>query len=233
MAREAKPFAVAVVSAVYNTLPYMDKWFDTIHSQKFKKPWMHIIVDDCSGDGSYQRLHELRLKAKAMYNREILILRTAVNSGHCSKPYNMAFSKAYEHADYVFKVDSDDWIEPDTISDLYEAVHGYDWICPSYYHGDTVVTPSKDITWLHFSQQNMLPAFSMWRTKSWRAVGEFSEQIGYEDWDWWIRGLKMGMKYNVLDRPVYHYRQHATQQTKLMAVRHNEIVNELNMLHFR
>jgi GT2 family glycosyltransferase len=94
------------------------------------------------------------------------------------------------------------------------------------------VPVQEGLTWQDFRDSNRLSAFAMWKTRSWKAVGNFSETIGYEDWDWWIRALKMGMKYRVLSKPVYNYRIHESQQTNVMKGRYNEIVNELKLLHF-
>lgn len=100
---------ISVIVPVYNTVQYIDKCIRSIMNQKFKD-FELIIVDDGSTDGSGELLDSI---CKGHDN--IKVFRQE-NSGQ-SIARNFALKKAI--GEYIIFVDSDDWIEPDTLDILY------------------------------------------------------------------------------------------------------------------
>lgn len=72
-----------MVIPVYNGVKYIDRCLGSLNEQTYKNIEI-ICVDDCSTDGSYERL----LKC-AKGNRNMKVFRTKANSGCCSNPRNI------------------------------------------------------------------------------------------------------------------------------------------------
>lgn len=98
---------VTVISAVHNTAPYLRAMVESVVAQT-RDPFEHILVDDCSTDGSF----ELALQLKQEFPR-LRVLQHAVNRGTPS-----ALNTGIEEArtDFVAILDSDDIAMPHWLS---------------------------------------------------------------------------------------------------------------------
>jgi glycosyltransferase involved in cell wall biosynthesis len=102
---------ITVVIPVYNVEKYLVQCLDSVIAQNFKD-FEVICVDDVSEDGSIQILAEylnMDSRFKLISHKENLGLPGARNSGIDAS-----------NGDYLFFLDSDDWIAPHTFSLLYD-----------------------------------------------------------------------------------------------------------------
>lgn len=100
---------VSIIIPIYNTREYLRKCFDSVLAQIYKN-WELILVDDGSEDGSSELCDE--------YAKEDTRIRVI----HQKNAGNMAARRAgLEKAkgDYVCFLDSDDWMEADAVSCMY------------------------------------------------------------------------------------------------------------------
>ena len=103
---------LTVVIPVYNVEKYLKRCIDSILIQEWKN-YDILLVDDGSTDNSPQICEDY---AKAY---DIISVIHKENGG-LSEARNTGISNA--EGEYVFFLDSDDWIEPNTFSDLAEVI---------------------------------------------------------------------------------------------------------------
>lgn len=108
---------VSVVIPIYNASKYLSLCLDSIVSQTYKKLEI-ILVDDKSTDNSLVLLKEYKEKC-----RKIKIIRLKENGG-VSHARNAGIEKAT--GDYIFFIDSDDFVDKNCIKKLVEASIKYD-----------------------------------------------------------------------------------------------------------
>lgn len=101
---------ISVIVPAYNVEKYIERAVDSILAQSYSN-YEIIIVEDCSTDNTYHIL------SKYKSYRSINIIRHQENKG-----LGPARNTGLENAkgDYIFFIDSDDWIEADTLEKLYE-----------------------------------------------------------------------------------------------------------------
>ena len=115
----------------YNAENTINKCLASLFENAVSEKCEFIIVDDCSTDGSVNMIEETVLKHPNLHDN-IKVISHKTNMG-LAKARNTAFEKA--SGDYIICVDSDDWVESDYLSLLYEAARktDADLICCDYY----------------------------------------------------------------------------------------------------
>ena len=102
---------VSVIVPVYNAEKYLNRCIDSLTNQTLEDIEM-IFVNDGSTDNSINIL-----KSYKEQDKRIVIIDKA-NEG-VSEARNQGISKA--KGDYIFFVDSDDWIDLNTLENMYET----------------------------------------------------------------------------------------------------------------
>lgn len=116
---------ISVIIPIYNVENYLRECLESIRNQTY--PHLEIIlVDDCSTDSSVEICKEycqLDTRFK-LYQKE--------KNGGASDSRNVGLQKA--SGEYIFFIDSDDWIRLDTIAVLYEqaSIHQADIVVGNY-----------------------------------------------------------------------------------------------------
>ena len=115
----------SIVIPVYNTAPYLRECLDSVHAQTFGD-WECLCVDDGSTDGSGAILDDY-----AARDRRFRVFHQA--NGGVSAARNRALDElstaSCEDGGYVWFLDSDDSINPDSLLWLHETIrlHGFPW----------------------------------------------------------------------------------------------------------
>ena len=116
---------VSIIVPVHNSLRYMDKCVQSLLDQTLEEIEI-ILVDDCSGDASPERIrdyvNQYPHKVRGLYLEENLRQGGARNRG-------MEIARG----EYIGFVDSDDFVEPDMCRALYEAAKGADFSGADYF----------------------------------------------------------------------------------------------------
>lgn len=120
---------VSVIIPMYNVEKYLYRSVRSLYSQDLKDIEL-IFVDDCSRDETLNVLSNLLQE----YNREDITVRILCHE--TNQGVAVARNTAIEvvSGEYIYYVDADDYIEPDTLSTLYHTaednkadVVGCDW----------------------------------------------------------------------------------------------------------
>src|SRR6187402_1340706 len=100
---------VSVVLCTYNGISFIDDQLNSILNQTFKNLEI-IIADDCSSDGTFEKLQSYKEK-----DSRIKLYRNETNLG-----YNMNFSKAcaFSTGAYIAIADQDDVWETGKIENM-------------------------------------------------------------------------------------------------------------------
>ena len=124
-------YQVTIGIPVYKAVDYIEKTMESAMNQTFQSI-EYLIVDDCGGDGSMEIIEQFM--EKHVRGGAIRILRNSQNRGvgYCR---NRLIDEA--QGAYLYFMDSDDTIEPDTIQKLYDAI--------SHHHAE-VAYASYEIT---------------------------------------------------------------------------------------
>lgn len=109
----------SIIIPVYNVDKYLRECLDSVLNQSYKENFEVICINDGSKDGSLAVLHEYRGK-----DNRIKIIDQE-NKG-LSEARNVGIRDA--KGDYIFFLDSDDWIEQNTLEVLAENINGEDFI---------------------------------------------------------------------------------------------------------
>ena len=109
----------SVIIPVYNVDKYIQACLDSVLGQTFSD-WEAICVNDGSSDGSAAILERYATKDDRIkvINQSNAGTATARNTGLRAA-----------QGDYIFFLDSDDWLEPDSFQILANRLHGEDILC--------------------------------------------------------------------------------------------------------
>lgn len=104
---------ISVIIPCYNVELWIDRCVQSIVNQTFGIEDLQVIlVDDCSTDGTLQKLSAWQEK----YPDQMVVVASPQN-GRQGKARNIGL--AYAEADWIAFLDSDDWIEPTYFEKLY------------------------------------------------------------------------------------------------------------------
>ena len=107
---------ISIIVPVYNVEQYLDRCVKSLLQQTYKN--LEIILVD---DGSPDRCGQMCDNYAKLDSRVLVIHK---ENGGLSDARNAGLSHA--HGEYIAFVDSDDYIEADMISELYNACHNQD-----------------------------------------------------------------------------------------------------------
>lgn len=104
---------VSILVPIYNVENYLAKCLSSIFNQTYSKI-EYVFVDDCSSDNSRQVLYDF-LSDYKIPNDIYIIISHSKNEGIA---VTRADCLANANGDYIYFVDSDDWIEPNAIEQM-------------------------------------------------------------------------------------------------------------------
>jgi len=110
--------AISVVVPVYNVDKYLVRCLDSIFSQKFSERFEVIAINDCSTDNSLAILTQYQKKQSSL-----IIIEHRINKKlSCARKSGINASTGK----YIMHVDSDDWLLPGALQNLFNKIEKYD-----------------------------------------------------------------------------------------------------------
>lgn len=196
---------ISVIVPVYNTEKYLSKCLDSIVNQTFKD-FEIIVINDGSTDGSGDIIKAYSQKYSNVYGFE-------KENGGMSLARNFGLSKA--RGEYIFFVDSDDYIAKDSLEKMYHKAKRDDLdivVCDSInvYENKEVYIHSN----LHYSDdtiRNYLIAAPMACTRLFKRYifdkVKFKAGTFYEDLELTPGLITITHKIGFLEEGLYYYVQ--------------------------
>ena len=188
--------------------------------------WELYVIDDNSTDKSFEIAKSFKK------NKKINLIKFKKNFG-LQKIANQILKKA--KGKYFIRLDGDDWFDENALLNLVSKIDKNDntsAVYGSYYYSDEkgkVIGEEKNISF----NRNYLPphgACTLFRTRSLKEVGGYSEKISAQDgWEMWMK-LKERYKIISTTTSVFFYRQHSNSLTKKNKVlgERNKIINKIS-----
>ena len=206
---------VSIIIPIYNVVEYLQLCIDTVLAQSFND-WECILVDDGSTDGSAEICD-----SSATKDSRIKVIHKS-NEG-LSDARNVGLKEAI--GDWIFFLDSDDWIHPQALETLYvfATTHHCEVVQGNFYYAypnhllyrapkkqessNHVYTKEEAMRLLIINDRVKNFAWGkLYRTDLIRdlffPVGKF-----FEDSFWQHLVMDRVIHYGIIDEPLYYYRQ--------------------------
>ncbi len=196
---------VSIVTPVYNASRYLAQTIETVLAQTYQE-WELLLSDDCSTDDS------LKI-AKSFQNKDkrIKVLEFNENTGPAGCR-NRAIQAA--QGKYIAFLDSDDLWVPEKLQMQVQFMEkgGYDLCYSSYQKIDEQDNPiggqisgPLSVGYDRLLNSNVIPCLtSMYNVE--RIGKYFMEDIGHEDYVYWLRILKNGYIAHGMEQVLAYYR---------------------------
>lgn len=190
---------VSIVIPCYNSGATLGQTVASVKAQTW--PNIEIIVID---DGSTDPMTCEVLAALV----DVAVVRQP-NSG-LPAARNAGFRVA--RGEYVLPLDADDWIAPETIAVLMQAIgsaaHNGFAYCDAQLEGESSGVLQKSYNFFEQLSLNQLPYCLLMPKRLWEEAGGYDETMrqGYEDWEFNIRLGALGYYGLRVLLPLFHYR---------------------------
>lgn len=147
----------SIIIPVYNVEQYLHDCLDSVLAQTYPE-WETICVNDGSTDNSLAILNEYAARDNRIHviNKE---------NGGAASSRNAALKIA--KGEYIFYLDSDDWIVPDALERLNKHIDGQDMICFSgqkyieqeqiYHTPDVLTHATYETGWEYYNANALKP----------------------------------------------------------------------------
>lgn len=177
---------VSVIISTYNRAPLLKRAIKSVLEQSMADLEL-IVVDDCSTEGSVERL------VHSFGDPRVKYIRTPENSGHDGRPKNLGIMAA--EGEYIAFLDDDDQYRRDALKILlaYASQSKMDLV-----YGDYLIDGqpgwSVDFSAARLSQMNFISmSVVMAKKNAIVKVGGFDEDVPkFKDWNLWLRMQKSG-----------------------------------------
>ena len=110
---------ISVLIPVYNVEKYVKRCLSSVLNQTMQEGVEVIIVNDCTPDHSIEVIFETLRAYSGNEKGEKMLVRVVNHDTNRGQAAVRNTAMNYATGDYVIHVDSDDWIEPDMLEEMY------------------------------------------------------------------------------------------------------------------
>ena len=221
---------VSVIIPCYNYGHYLTEAVYSVLHQTYQN-FEIIIVNDGSTDNS----QEIAEKIIARNNNYSISLISTENSGKPAISRNRGISAA--RGEYILCLDADDLIMPTMLEmcvdylDVYESISIVYTDQIKFNESGSSLIEQPEYEFGRLLRENFLNYCALFRKKAWIDVGGYADDVGYEDWDFWISCAEKGYIGKHLPQPLFAYRFHGAGQYSKDVNRHNKILAQIYLKH--
>lgn len=242
---------VTILAVVYNQYKYIDDFMYSALNQSYENIEI-IIADDCSTDGSYEKVMGWKEQLEARFV-QATIIQTPHNMGIVG---NINNALPYVNGEYFKWIACDDVLLPSAVEDLLEYLENnpeYGMVYSNYYqcterdnyekfilqqhevHKSKVIAEQEQYAQALYENDFIVAPTVMVRWNIVNEPGFFDEDIGVEDWGAWIEIAlkhkigyldKVTAAYRVVENSLSHFTPDEAGRTRLK----NMVVNEIKIL---
>lgn len=203
------PPKVSIVMPTYKGEKYIKKAIESCLHQTYKNIEL-IVVDDGSTDNTASIVDGVR-------DPRVRFVQLEQNSG-TAVALNKGFSLSV--GDYLTWTSDDNLYEPDAIKVMVDYLEKYkevDFVYTNYYRTDEKgeMTECMSVEPPHrLVEHNCIGPCFMYRRRVYERIGDYNpEPFLTEDYEYWIRIFKSGLKMVSIDKFLYRYRLHPDSKT--------------------
>ena len=106
---------ITVITPFYNSMRFIDTPLNAMLNQTYQN-WEYVCVDDCSTDGTLERLREYAAK-----DSRIKVVARSVNGGSAAAGFNTGIAVAT--GDYIQLLGHDDELSPDCLEEIAKRIN--------------------------------------------------------------------------------------------------------------
>lgn len=199
---------ISIIIPVYNVEPWLRECLDSVLAQTCGD-WEAVCIDD----GSTDRSDEILEQYAAKDNRIKVIHRP---NGGLSAARNIGLDNA--EGDYILFLDSDDWLETNTLQTISDTTNGENLLCFGGWRGERAEQPTPahyDTGWDYYNRHALehheVPFVCVWQRCYQREFLlknslRFREGIIHEDNEFTPRVCLSAKNIRVIPDVLYHYR---------------------------
>jgi len=202
---------VTVVIPCYNQEEYLFEAVESALQQTV--PCEIMIVDDGSEEDVENMWDDL----------DNLVLIRQNNKG-LSAARNTGIK--YAKTEYILPLDADDIIHKDYIKETLGKGDIVTVQQKEFGDSDTLWRVGDDFSEEAFKTANRANCCSLYKKSMWEEIGGYDENMkeGYEDWDFWLRAVKAGYKFECIHKPLFFYRKHGHSMIDDAYAKHDKIL---------
>lgn len=213
-ANQLEPNLVSIIIPVYKAQDYISECIESILKQSYRHLEI-ILIDDAGGDNSIKIAEDLLTPSDLRW----FVIKYEKNRG-CSVARNDGVKQA--HGEYLYFIDADDWMAPNSIEKLIESAHRYNSDMVFANHVDVVngeQSPSVRTSELYLFTEEPLTAMLEFKTtnvvwnrlinhKFYLSTGvSFIENIRVEDAPWAFSLIIRAKRISFVPDMLYYYRR--------------------------
>lgn len=197
---------ILVVVTAHNYARFLPECVESVLAQEGDIDWALVLVDDGSSDDTPQIVadyvaRDCRIRGVRL---EGVGLASAANVGIQSMD-----------SDWVMRLDADDWLHPECLKSLLDAVESdnVDLAYPDFYLTDEsghVISRENRGKSLSGAghERSPLAAACLYRRKAWETLGGYNTELRYqEDFEYWLKFIEQ-FAWTHVPEPLLYYRQH-------------------------
>lgn len=192
---------ISIIIPCFNSGKTLSRTLNSIIDQTWKEKEI-ILVNDGSTDK-----YTLEVINKYKKNDNVFV----VNQKNLGLPSARNKGGNYAKGNYLYFIDSDDWIEPETLDLMYKTIkvnkNAAFIFSDMFIEGNIKKVIKKEYNFFEQLFLNQLPYSIFISKKTWKKYGGYDETMksGYEDWEFNIR-LGSYNQFGIrLAKPLFHY----------------------------
>ena len=213
-AKRGEAPTISLVLPVFNGEAYLAQALESIFAQTCKD-FELIAVDDCSTDRSPRILAEY-----ASRHPQMRVLRNPQNA-KLPASLNAGFRAA--RGRWFSWTSDDNLLEPGMLARLYDAARteSADIVYSDFHLIDADGNPIERVRAGQPQDLvigNPIGCSFLYRSAVDERLGGYDERLfGVEDYDFWLRAYRAGLRFEVIHEPLYRYRRHGRSLTATRA----------------
>lgn len=199
---------VSIIVPCYKQAHFLEESLQSVLNQTYTD-WECIIVNDGSPDNTEQI-------ARQWCGRDRRFKYVYKENGGLSSARNAGIKES--SGVFILPLDADDILHAQYLAKLAPILTNNNDLavvsCYSKFFTTTVDNivrehKPKGENYKYLLYVNQLVATSLYRKKSWEAVGGYDERMkkGFEDWEFWIAITKSGSNYQIYPEFLFYYRK--------------------------
>lgn len=215
---------VSIVTVCYNYGKYLSECMASVLAQTVRAE--HIVVDPHSTDNTVEIVK--------LYGGRRLEWSGGFGLSSCK---NYGVDNA--NGEYIVCLDADDRIHPRFVEKLLAKARPGIVVCPGLQEfdgGSNHGWPTGSVTYQSLLGGNQIFCASMYHWQDWDKAGRYDpnlDDLGYEDWDLWLRLTKNGCNVTVVPELLFYYRGDAIKGSPGSSTTHTIKRHEERMAYLR
>lgn len=197
---------VSIIIPCYNQGKYVSEAIEAALNQTYQD--IEIV---CVNDASQDNTEEV-IKGYTEKYENIVFINSEVNGG-LPHSRNIAIEKAT--GEYILPLDADDKIDPTYVEKAVDIMESNPQIGMVYCEAELFGKKHGKWNLPEFDEklfifQNVIFCSSVFRKSDWLRAGKYNEnmKIAWEDWDFWLSFIELGLKPYKIPETLFYYRKH-------------------------